>query len=79
MGQHSGNYVITSSTRDSFLLFSLTKLYCSCNLHTSVTHRANAPTFSCAKDVVVGVSGEFMMGWVEAVSSLGIMAYGAGN
>ncbi len=35
--------------------------------------------FSCGKDIFVGVSGEFMRGWVEAVSSLGSMAYGAGN
>ena len=30
-------------------------------------------------DVVVGVSGEFMKGWVEAISSLGSQAYGARN
>lgn len=30
-------------------------------------------------DLIVGVSSSFMGGWIEAVSSLGSMAYGAGN
>lgn len=30
-------------------------------------------------DVIVGISASFMGGWVEAISSLGSMAYGAGN
>ena len=30
-------------------------------------------------DVVCGISTSFMGGWVEAVSSLGSQAYGAGN
>ena len=29
--------------------------------------------------VIVGISASFMGGWVEAISSLGSMAYGAGN
>jgi len=30
-------------------------------------------------DVIVGISSSFMGGWIEAISSLGSMAYGAGN
>ena len=30
-------------------------------------------------DIICGVSSEFMGGWIEAISSLGSMAYGAKN
>ena len=31
------------------------------------------------EDMVVGITSEFMRGWVETISSLGSMAYGARN
>ncbi len=77
-----GNYETTSclmcAVQDLFLLVSFTNDYCSCNFVWHVTRRVNAPLFSCVKDVIVGVSGEFMVGWVKAVTLLGSMAYVVG-